>query len=227
MTLMCSNYDAVTSTERLRLHYGVELPPGVNLRTDVWPAYQAPFVRRHPHADVGDDAVPAREAMVGLFGLVPHWAGEVTFGKRLYNARSETVAEKPSFRDAWRHGQHCIVPVERIYEPDWRGGSAVPTRIQRKDGLPMGIAGLWASNRKATGEELLTFTMLTVNADDHELFKHFHKPGDEKRMVVILREDQYDEWLDAPAARSMAFMQPYPAQLLMATPEPDRGRRKA
>ena len=69
--------------------------------------------------------------------------------------------------------------------------------------------------------------MLTVNADEHELFKHFHKPQDEKRMVVILREDQYDEWLDAPAARSMAFMQPYPAQLLMATPEPDRGRRKA
>ena len=74
MPLMCSNYDAVTSTERLRLHYGVELPPGVNLRTDVWPTYEAPFVRRHPHADVGDDAVSAREAMVGLFGLVPHWA---------------------------------------------------------------------------------------------------------------------------------------------------------
>ena len=46
-------------------------------------------------------------------------------------------------------------------------------------------------------------------------------------MVVILREDQYDEWLDAPAARSMNFMQPFPAQLLMATPEPERGRKKA
>ena len=142
-----------------------------------------------------------RQSYVGFAGGF----GEVTFGKRLYNARSETVAEKPSFRDAWRHGQHCIVPVERIYEPDWRGGSAVPTRIQRKDGLPMGIAGLWASNRKATGEELLTFTMLTVNADDHELFKHFHKPGDEKRMVVILDAKDYDEWLACDVDEARVF----------------------
>ena len=90
----------------------------------------------------------------------------------------------------------------------------------------MGIAGLWASNRKATGEELLTFTMLTVNADDHELFKHFHKPGDEKRMVVILHEHQYDEWLTATPEKSKDFMRQYPAHLLMSAPDPDRGKRK-
>jgi putative SOS response-associated peptidase YedK len=77
----------------------------------------------------------------------------------------------------------------------------VPTRIQRKDGKPMGIAGLWGSNRKATGEEVFSFTMLTINADDHDFFKNFHKSQDEKRMVVILREDQYDGWLEAPTAR--------------------------
>lgn len=223
---MCSNYDACTSTERLKLHFGVELPPGTNLRTDVWPTYQAPFVRRHPNADVGDDAVPPREAMVGLFGLVPHWAGEVAFGRRTYNARSETVAEKPSFRDAWRKGQHCIVPVEAVVEPDWRSGHVVPTKIKRKDGLPMGVAGLWAIKRPDSGEEILSFTMLTVNADDHELFKHFHKPNDEKRMVVILHEHQYDEWLTAPPSKSMDFMRQYPAHLLYSTPDPDRGKKK-
>jgi putative SOS response-associated peptidase YedK len=62
-----------------------------------------------------------------------------------------------------------------------------------------------------------------VYCGDHALCKHFHKPGDEKRMVVILREDQYDEWLDAPASRSMDFMWQFPAELLMATAEPDRG----
>lgn len=222
---MCSNYDSVTSPERLRIYFGVDAPAGI--KGEVWPLYQAPFIRRHPHADVGDDAVPPREAMAGLFGLLPHWAGEVAFGRRTYNARSETVAEKPSYRDAWRHGQHCVIPVEHIYEPDWRSGVAVPTRIQRKDGKPMGIAGLWASNKKATGEEVLSFTMLTINADDHGLFKNFHRPEDEKRMVVILRDDQYDEWLDVPADRAMAFMQQYPAQLLMETPEPQRGRRRA
>lgn len=223
---MCSNYDACTNTERLRLHFGVTLPPGTNLRTDVWPTYSAPFVRRHPNADVGDDAVPPREALQGLFGLVPHWAGEVAFGRRTYNARSETVAEKPSFRDAWRKGQHCIVPVEAVVEPDWRSGKVIPTKIKRKDGLPMGVAGLWASKRLDSGEELLSFTMLTVNADDHELFKHFHKPGDEKRMVVILHEHQYDEWLSAPPAKSMEFMKQFPAHMLISVPDPERGKRK-
>jgi putative SOS response-associated peptidase YedK len=89
----------------------------------------------------------------------------------------------------------------------------------------MGIAGLWASKRLESGEEVLSFTMLTVNADDHELFKHFHKPGDERRMVVILHEHQYDEWLKAPAAKSMEFMRQYPAHLLFSTPDPDRGKK--
>src|SRR5690606_36608195 len=123
------------------------------------PLYEAPFVRRHPHKDVGDDAVPPREGMAGLFGMIPHWAGAVTYGRRTYNARSETEAERASFRDAWRNAQHCVIPVECIYEPDWRTARAIPTRIQRKDGRPMGIAGLWTSNRRATGKELFSFTM--------------------------------------------------------------------
>lgn len=95
---MCSNYDACTKPDRLRMYFGVEPPP--RIKNQVWPLYEAPFIRRHPHKDVGDEAVPAREAIAGLFGLIPHWAGEMTFGRRTYNARSETVAEKPSFRDA-------------------------------------------------------------------------------------------------------------------------------
>ena len=67
--------------------------------------------------------------------------------------------------------------------------------------------------------------MLTVNADDHELFKHFHKPGDEKRMVVILHEHQYDEWLDDSAERSMDFMRQFLAHMLIATHDPERGLR--
>ena len=219
---MCSNYDPVTHPDRLRMYFGVEAPAGI--RPQVWPTYLAPFIRRHPHADVGDDAVPQREALAGMFGMIPHWAGEMSFGRRTYNARSETVAEKPSFRDAWRHGQHCIVPVEAIYEPDWRSGKAVSTRIERTDGKPMGIAGLWTSNRKATGSEVLSFTMLTINADEHSLFNQFHKPQDEKRMVVILAEDQFDDWLKAPAGKSMDFMRQYPAERLIANGEPGRGR---
>jgi putative SOS response-associated peptidase YedK len=220
---MCSNYDAVTNAERLPLYFDVDVPAGI--KSQIWPLYEAPIIRRHPNKDVGDEAVPAREAMAGRFGLIPHWAGELSFGRRTYNARSETVAEKPSFRDAWKHARHCIVPAEWIYEPDWRTGKAVPTRIQRKDGKPMGIAGLWGSNHKATGEEVFSFTMLTINADDHDLFKNFHKPQDEKRMVVILREDQYDDWLGAPVGLSPDFMRQYPARLLIDAADPERGSK--
>jgi putative SOS response-associated peptidase YedK len=96
-------------------------------------------------------------------------------------------------------------------------------RISRRDGKPLGIAGLWGWWRdKATGDEVLSFTMLTVNADDHSVMKHFHRPGDEKRMVVILEEPQYDAWLKCPQDSMMSFMRQYPAELLEAAPAPLR-----
>ena len=70
-------------------------------------------------ADVGDAAVPPREALIGSFGLIPHWSKDNKIARHTYNARSETVAEKPSFRDAWKRGQHCIIPVQSFFEPDW------------------------------------------------------------------------------------------------------------
>jgi putative SOS response-associated peptidase YedK len=212
---MCSHYQGIKERERYIRQFGVE-PPGDLGKYDLWPGYLGSFIRRHPHADVGDDAVPARVALNGLFGLVPHWATDTAFTKRTYNARSETVAEKPSFRDAWKRGQHCIIPAEAIFEPDWRSGKAIATRIARKDGEPMGIAGLWSSWKSPKGD-VFSYTMLTINAESHELMRQFHKPVDEKRMVVILEPAQYAAWLDAPSASSMNFMQPYPANLLTAS----------
>ena len=181
---MCSHYESMKEGAQFILDFGVELPAGA--KADVWPCYPTTFIRRPPEADVGDEAVPAREALVGLFGLVPHWAKDTKIGRQTYNARIETVHEKPSYRDAWRKGQHCIVPAVAIYEPDWRSGKAVPTRISRADGKLMGIAGLWAHWRAPTGETVHSFTMLTLNADDHAVMKNFHRHTDEKRMVAIL-----------------------------------------
>lgn len=211
---MCVNYKGLPKPEKYRTDFKTE-PPVELGRVDVWPGYAAGFVRRHAHADVGDEAVPEREALTGLFGLVPHWAKDTTGSKRTYNARTETVAEKPSFRDAWRKAQHCIIPAEAIVEPDWRSGRAVPTMIERADGKPMGIAGLWTSWRSEKGEAIYSFTMLTINADHHPLMNQFHKPTDEKRMVVILPEDRYGDWLCASPDESWGFLNPYPAEQLM------------
>ena len=156
------------------------------------------------------------ELLVGSFGLIPSWSKDTTIARRTYNARSETVHEKPSYRDAWRQARHCIIPAEAIYEPDWRTGRAVATRISRADGLPMGIAGLWASWKTPQGDLLYSYTMLTINADEHEFMRRYHKPEEEKRMVVILNEGSYGDWLHASAAESRAFLRQFPADNLIA-----------
>jgi putative SOS response-associated peptidase YedK len=214
---MCSHYLGIKERERYLRHFGVEPPiePG---KLDLWPGYMGSLIRRHPHADAGDDAVPAMEAVSGMFGLVPHWATDTKIARQTYNARSETVAEKPSFRDAWKRAQHCIIPADAIYEPDWRRGKAIATRIERADGEPMGIAGLWSSWKSPKGETVHSYTMLTINADDHPLMRMFHKPVDEKRMVVVLPPERYQDWLCAAPEHSMAFMRPLPAESLQAMP---------
>jgi putative SOS response-associated peptidase YedK len=214
---MCSHYQAVKERERYERHFGVHVPNDTG-KLDLWPGYVGSFIRSHPHSDVGDDAVPLSEALTGMFGLVPHWATDTKIARSTYNARTETVAEKPSFREAWKRSQHCIIPADAIYEPDWRSGKAVATRIERVDGEPMGIAGLWSYWKSPKGETIYSYTMLTINAQDHALMRLFHKPADEKRMVVVLAPDSYQRWLEAPAERSMGFMRQMPAELLVAMP---------
>lgn len=210
---MCSHFESVKNRQVMKDHFRLDgVPEGG--KWDMWPGYLGPFIRRHEFADVGDEAVPDREALLGSFGLIPHWATDTKITRQTYNARSETVAMKPSYRDAWKKGQHCIIPADAFYEPDWRSGKAVATRIFRTDGLPMGIAGLWSWWKSPKGEILHGFTMLTINADNHELMRQFHKPTDEKRMVVILPEARYDDWLRAPAETSSDFLCLYPSDQL-------------
>ena len=204
---MCSHYQGIKEQQRFEKYFGTPAPLEAG-KVDLWPGYLGSFIRRHPHADVGDEAVPELEAVNGLFGLVPHWATDTKLTKSTYNARSETVADKPSFRDAWRKGQHCIIPAEAIYEPDWRSGKAIATRIEAANGEPLGIAGLWSSWKSPKGE-VLSYTMLTINADSHPLMRQFHKPTDEKRMVVVLSRERYRDWLNAHVEHSMEFMVPY------------------
>ena len=214
---MCSNYDPVINSSRLKTYFNVEAPQE-GLKPRLWPGYFGPFIRKHEHAEVGDEAVPFRELMVGSFGMIPHWSKDDKIARRTFNARSETVHEKPSFRDAWRLSRHCIIPADAIFEPDWRSGKAVPTRIVRTDGSPMGIAGLWTGCKMPSGEIIRSFTMLTINADEHPFMRNYHKPGDEKRMVVILPDDEYDAWLTAPPEESRFFLRQYPADLMKVIP---------
>ncbi|KPY23713.1 SOS response-associated peptidase [Pseudomonas syringae] len=209
---MCSHYEAPLP-HQVAEAFGVAQFDQVRL--DLWPGCIGPFLRR-PDCLAGDnDSPPTMEVLTGSFGLIPSWSKDSKFAKRTYNARSETVAEKPSFRHAWRHAQHCIIPAVAIYEPDWRSGKAISTRIARADGELLGIAGLWEQWRDPSTDQILhSYTMLTVNADDHDFMKAYHKPQDEKRMVVILPKGLYADWLTAQPEQSAAFMNQYPADRL-------------
>lgn len=216
---MCSHYEA-PGVHLLQKLYGVgEVDP---YATDIWPGYTGVFIRKAPETDPHDEAAPVLEALPGTFGLLPHWAKDDKLARHTYNARSETVESKPSFRAAWKEAKHCIIPAAAIYEPDWRSGKSVPTRINRKDGELLSIAGLWASWRSPEGKSVHSFTMLTINADDHPFMRNYHKPGAEKRMVTILPQAQVHDWLNATASDSTDFLTQYPADQLEAEARPRR-----
>jgi putative SOS response-associated peptidase YedK len=92
----------------------------------------------------------------------------------------------------------------------------------------MGVAGLWGMwIDPKTGERMPTYTMLTVNADDHALYRRFHRPEDEKRMPVILHPADFDAWLNCSVEAAPSFMNQFPAELLEAEPKPLAPRAKA
>lgn len=205
---MCSNYLAPPLAAIYRETFKAEPPEGPGAH-HVWPGYMAGFIRK--------DGDGGRFAQLGCFGMVAPWVKDPKKVRNTYNARNETASERDSFRNAWRKGQHCIVPAMSLFEPDWSTGISIPALVERVDGQPMGIAGLWERWTSPEGELVFSFTMLTVNADDHVVMNKLHRPRDEKRMVVILPEDQYDTWLEAKPGDSMDFMKTYPAEAMKAT----------
>jgi len=225
---MCANYtpsklDAISqhrSLERALFDLRVE---SFDYPAESFPGYMAPILREaHDQAGVVEVA-PA------MFGMVPHWA-DPKLARQTYNARTETVATKPSFRNAWKRNQFCIVPADNFYEPSYETGKPVRWRIAAADGQPLGIAGIWEWKAAgADGQPLLSFSMLTINADGHPLMQRFHKPGDEKRMLVLLDPDQYRGWLEGALVNDPAVYQPYEAERLVAVadPLPPRGKTVA
>lgn len=209
--------------------------PDAPVGRELWPRQAGVFIRRAqgeaPEAgamvdDAGETDAPrtlALERVVGQFGLVPRWVKSASDAKlrspKLVNARSETVTTSNNLREAWLAGQRCIVPMQAFFEDDWRSGKAVPTRIARVDGQPMGVAGLWERWVGADGGEIISFTLLTVNANSHALMHRYQQPGAEKRMPAILNEGGYSAWLNAGhPEKAREFLRAYPANWLTANP---------
>lgn len=216
---MCANYVPVTATHRLLQYFGV-VGGTVQPEGDVFPMGLGPFIRRVGPGESGDESGLAagsaanRLLVTGIFRFVPDFVAKVEWARRTYNARSETVAEKSTFRAAWAAGQRCIIPAEAIYEPNYESGKPVRWRIAKASGLPMGIAGIYNAWTNPEGKEVFAMSMLTVNADEHPFMKRFHAPGHEKRMVVILDPGDFDGWLNCPVGDARGrYCKPWPGEL--------------
>lgn len=151
-----------------------------------------------------------------MWGLIPSWAKDPKIGSQMINARGETVAEKPSFRTAFKK-RRCLIFADGFYEWHTQGKTKTPMYIRLRDddgvvGAPFAMAGLWEVWRSPDGDEIPTATIITTSAN--EFMKTYHE-----RMPVILPADCYDEWLD-PAERPAEKLQPliaqYPAKYFTA-----------
>ncbi|WP_374675046.1 SOS response-associated peptidase [Ideonella sp.] len=201
---MCANYIPVTSQDRLLSFFGVDKPVGRDApAVDVYPLGTAPFIRL---AEAGSGH---RVLEAGMFGLLPGFAKELAFGRKTYNARSETVDRLASFRTAWARGQRCIVPVEAIFEYCHETGSAQRWCIAQPLSRPFGIGGLYSVWTAPDGTRTFSFTMVTVNADGHPVFGRMHPPGDEKRMPLILDPADHDRWLGGSPEEARSLFRPF------------------
>src|SRR5690606_28338346 len=176
---MCGRYTLYTHEDDLASLFEVITYP-LTERFNVAPTQTVPIIVQQASGE--RVMTPAR------WGLIPHWVADPkTFKANLFNARSESAAEKPSFRDAMK-ARRCIVPATGFYE--WRkaGDSQQPYYIQRVDGRPLALAGLWAINTHGQ-ENVISCTILTVDANHDMEVLH-------DRMPVILEQAAWARWED-------------------------------
>ena len=178
---MCGRFAFYSPTEATAALFGVRSVPEVKPRYNIAPTQTIAAVRV--------SAEDSRELALLRWGLVPFWATDPSIGNRMINARAETVAEKPSFRAAYRK-RRCLILADGFYEWRKEADGKTPYYITLASGEPFGFAGLWEDwHSKDTGEALQTTAIITTAAN--EFMTQIHH-----RMPVVLQKDAADRWLD-------------------------------
>lgn len=204
---MCGRFTQRHSAEEVAEHFQLELDatPDLQLRFNIAPTQPVNVVRRV-------QGVAERELAEVRWGLVPHWVDDPDDWPLLVNARSETAADKPAFRDPFRNGR-CLVVASGFYEWRKENGGKTPYYVRLEDDRPMGFAGLW-DRREREGEQALESATILTCAPNR-LLEALHD-----RMPVILPEEHYEAWLDP--ARSVEeleeILRPLPEEAVLAYP---------
>ena len=209
---MCGRYTLTTPGELIAEIFDLPEAPEIDPRYNIPPSTEV--------ATVGEDEEGERGFARLRWGLVPHWADDPSIGNRMINARSETVAEKPAFRAAFKR-RRCLILADGFYE--WQkvdDGGKQPWYYRLESGDPFAFAGLWAhwepNEEAAEGGEgpIDSCTILTTSAN--ELVERVHH-----RMPVILRPEDYDLWLDREVSdrdHLEAVLGPYDPSGMIAYP---------
>lgn len=216
---MCINFLTV-GKQTLQDHFDVLVNSPGEWADEVYQDYAAPIIVT---ARSGK-----RAAVAASYGMVPrrHIPPDMKHYSTM-NARTETIAARPSYADSWQRGLLCLVPMHAYFEPNWETGSAVRWRIGMADDAPFAVAGLYRAWQEADGSRTFSFTQLTVNADEHPLMRRFHRPEDEKRSLVVIPRAAYDDWLACRnPEQARTYLQTHPAELMAAAPEPAAARVK-
>lgn len=204
---MCGRFALLTPGHDLLTQFDVtETPVDVSMigpRYNIAPTQPVVVVRQ---------SSDQRELTFLQWGLIPSWAKDHKIGSRLINARSETVAEKPSFRAAFKR-RRCLILADGFYEWQKINGKKQPTFIHMADRNPFALAGLWETWQSPDGGILETCTILTTSPN--ELMEPIHN-----RMPVILEPEDYNTWLipgDQPNT-ALHLLRPFPSEKMATYP---------
>jgi putative SOS response-associated peptidase YedK len=216
---MCGRYFLQRDPAALARHFQTTNPtPNFAATWNMAPTQPGLVVRRHPETG-------ARHLDVLRWGLVPHWAKDASGAARLMNARDDSVAVKPSFREAFRK-RRCLVPMDGFYE--WRshdgtneGKAKQPFACALRSGEPMACAGLWEGWKQPDGNWLRSYTIVTTASAGRQALLH-------ERMPVILPREAWDPWLSGEdEAALLALLRPAEDSLLTFWPVAARVGRVA
>lgn len=202
---MCGRYTLRARLNQLLQIYGAQSEVELTPRYNIAPTQDVAAVRSTADAN-------ARELVLLHWGLIPSWAKDPKIGNRMINARGETVAEKPSFRTAFKR-RRCLVLADGFYEWRKEGKAKQPYYIRMKDEMPIAFAGLW-EHWKGNGLTIESCTIITTSAN--QLMSELHD-----RMPVILSGQDIDTWLDQTIDDPeilQPMLDPYPDDEMEAYP---------
>jgi putative SOS response-associated peptidase YedK len=210
---MCGRYTLVSNPEAIRALFRYAGQPNFPARYNIAPTQPIAVVRLFEGR---------REFALLRWGLIPGWVKDPRNFSLLFNARGESVLEKPAFQSAMRY-RRCLIPFDGFYEWRQRGKRKQPYYIRARDGRPMAFAGLWESWMGPNGEEMETAAIVTTTAN-LQLAPLHH------RMPVILPPEAFEPWLDhrnTDAETAAALIAPAREDLLEVYPMSDAVNRAA